>query len=256
MADDAEGLRRQIEALEERVSRLSAAVLRVSDSLDLDTVLQEVVVGARALTAARYGMIATVDHTGSVTEFVSSGFTPDEESEIAAWPDTPRLFEHFRDLAAPLRLADLQTYARSLGLPSDLMWSTPMLIAPMKYRGVDVGSFFLAEKEGGEEFTSADEQVLLLFASQAATAVANARAHRDERRARADLEALIETSPVGVVVLDAEAGEPVSLNREARRIFEGLGLPGRPSRSCSRWSPVGAPMGARSPWRSSRWHSN
>ncbi len=227
MTDDAKRLRRQIEALQERVSRLSAAALRVSDSLDLDAVLREVVDSARALTAARYGMIATVDHTGSVVEFVASGFTPDEDREIAAWPDSPRLFAHFRDLAAPLRLADLQAYVRSLGLSSDLVWSTAMLVAPMKYRGVDVGSFFLAEKEGGEEFTSADEEILLLFASQAATAIANARAHRDERRARADLETLIETSPVGVVVFDAETGNPLSFNREVRRIVEGLGSPGR-----------------------------
>ncbi|MDE2945434.1 MAG: GAF domain-containing protein [Gemmatimonadota bacterium] len=227
VTDNAEGLRRQIEALQERVSRLSAAALRVSDSLDLDAVLREVVDSARALTAARYGMVATVDHTGGVAEFVASGFTPDEDREIAAWPDSPRLFEHFRDLAAPLRLADLQAYVRSLGLSSDLIWPTAMLVAPMKYRGVDVGSFFLAEKEGGEEFTSADEEVLVLFASQAATALANTRAHREERRARADLEALVETSPVGVVVFDAETGKPLSSNREARRIVEGLSSPGR-----------------------------
>ena len=227
VTEDPEGLRRQIEVLQERVSRLSAAVLRVSDSLDLDTVLREVVDSARALTGARYGMIATVDHTGGVAEFVASGFTPDEDREIAAWPDSPRLFTHFRNLAAPLRLADLQAYVRSLGLSSDLIWSSAMLIAPMKYRGVDVGSFFLAEKEGGQEFTGADEEALLLFASQAATAIANARAHREERRARADLEALVETSPVGVVVFDAVTGKPLSSNREARRIVEGLSSPGR-----------------------------
>ena len=68
----------------------------------------------------------------------------------------------------------------------------------------------------------------MLFASQAANAIANARAHRDERRARADLEALVETSPVGVVVFDAGTGRPASLNREARRLVDGLNAPGRP----------------------------
>ncbi|MYJ70015.1 MAG: response regulator, partial [Gemmatimonadetes bacterium] len=66
-----------------------------------------------------------------------------------------------------------------------------------------------------------------LFAAQAATAIANARAHREERRARADLETLIETSPVGVVVFDGQSGEPVSFNKEARRIVDGLRIPGR-----------------------------
>ena len=47
----------EIQALRERLSRLSAAVLRISSSLDLDTVLREVVESARALTGARYGVI-------------------------------------------------------------------------------------------------------------------------------------------------------------------------------------------------------
>ena len=69
----------------------------------------------------------------------------------------------------------------------------------------------------------------MLFASQAAAAIANARTHRAEQRARADLEALVETSPVGVVVFDAKSGQPVSFNREGRRIVESLRMPGHPA---------------------------
>ena len=85
----------------------------------------------------------------------------------------------------------------------------------------------VVEKESAEAFTDEDEEILVLFASQAATAIANARTYRAERRARADLEALIETSPVGVVVFDVGTGRPVSLNREARRIVEGMCNPGQ-----------------------------
>lgn len=87
---------------------------------------------------------------------------------------------------------------------------------PMRYGDAYVGNFFISEKESGQEFSSADEEVLMLFASQAASAIANAR----ERQARAGLEALIEMSPVGVVVFDDGTGKPVSFNREARRIVE------------------------------------
>ena len=66
----------------------------------------------------------------------------------------------------------------------------------------------------------------MLFAAQAATAIANARTYRDENRARADLEALVDTSPVGVAVFNARTGQPVLINREARRIVEGLSLAG------------------------------
>ena len=85
----------------------------------------------------------------------------------------------------------------------------------------------LVEKAGGEAFTDEDEEILVLFAAQAATAIANARTYRAERRARADLEALIETSPVGVVVFEARTGALVSLNREAARIVQDLCGPGQ-----------------------------
>ena len=97
----------------------------------------------------------------------------------------------------------------------------------MRYRGAGVGYLFLGEKANGEAFTAADEEVLMLFASQAAAAIGNARAHHGERRARMDLEALIETSPVGVVVFNGQTGTIVSTNREARRIVESLRMPGR-----------------------------
>ena len=99
--------------------------------------------------------------------------------------------------------------------------------APMRHRGAEVGNFFLGEKETGPEFTDEDEEVLVLFAAQAAAAIANARTHRDVSRARADLEALIEISPVGVMVFDARTGRLESFNREARRISEGVRTAGQ-----------------------------
>ena len=66
-----------------------------------------------------------------------------------------------------------------------------------------------------------------MFASQAAMAIGNARRHRDEQRARSDLEALVNTAPVGVLVFDAWTGVPVSLNREGRRLVDGLTNPGQ-----------------------------
>ena len=214
-------------ALRARISALSAASLRISASLDLDTVLNEVVESARALIGARYGAITTIDETGAPRDFVTSGFTEEEHRNMVEWPDGPRLFEFFRDLQGPLRIPDVPAYIRSLGFSPDLLPSKTFQGTPMRHLGVHVGNFYLVEKEGGEAFTDEDEEVLVLFASQAATAIANARTYRAEQRARADLEALIETSPVGVAVFDARTGDLVSLNREARRIVQSLCLPGQ-----------------------------
>ena len=222
-----ERLRRENEALRDRNSRLSAAVLRISASLELNTVLQEVVDAARALTGARYGLITTIDDRGQARDMVSSGLTPEEHRRLAEWPDGPRLFEHFRDLPAPLRLRDVRAHIRSLGFSPDRIPTTTFQGTAMRHRGLHVGNFFLGDKEGDEEFTGEDEEVLVLFAAQAAAAVANARTHQGEQRARADLEALVETCPVGVAVFDAKSGAPVSLNAEARRIAHGLCQPGQ-----------------------------
>ena len=212
----------------DRILRLCAAIGRISASLDMRTVLREVIDGARALTGARHGMIATVDEAGEVSPAgtVSSGLSPEEQRQTFAWPDGRRLFEHLRGQESPLRLPDLNAYVRALGMAPGLK-PCSFQGTPMRHRGAYVGSFFLGDKEGGREFTDEDQEILVLFASQAATAIANARAHRDEQRVRADLEALVETSPVGVALFDAQSGTPVTINREARRIVEALRMPGR-----------------------------
>ena len=224
---------REIEALRDRLSRLSEASLRINESLDLDTVLQGVLDSARSLTDARYGVITLLDDSGRIQDFLSSGMTTEEAGQLWDLPDGMRLFEYLNGISEPLRLPDLLGHIRSLGLP-DLRPPLPVgpavsfLAAPVLHRDERVGNIYVAEKESSEEFTREDEDTLVTFASQAALVIANARRHREEQRARADLETLINTSPVGVVVFDARTGAPVSFNREARRIVDGLRMPDQP----------------------------
>ena len=98
----------------------------------------------------------------------------------------------------------------------------PFLAAPVRHLGQSVATVYLAREESGPEFNEEDEETLVVFASQAAMVIANARRYREERRARTDLETLVDTSPVGVVVFDARTGALVSVNREATRIVDNL----------------------------------
>ena len=68
--------KRENAALRQRIATLSAAILRIGASLDLDTVLRGAVDGARALTGARYGRVATVDEAGAIEAFIAPGLTP------------------------------------------------------------------------------------------------------------------------------------------------------------------------------------
>ena len=219
----------QVQSPGDRLSRLSEATLRINESLDIESVLREVVDSASLLTGARYGMITTLDEGGQPEDFWTSGTTAEERQRLDEAPGRMLLFDYFSRLTQPLRVADLHSYTSSVGLPEfrDLPVRA-ILAAPVRHRGEAVGNIYLARGPDGGEFGREDEQTLVMFAAQAALVIANARRYRDEQRARTGLETLINTSPVGVAVFDARTGEPISFNREAVRIMQRVKLPDRP----------------------------
>ena len=214
----------EIEALRERLLRLSEASLRVGGSLDLDAVLSEAVDGARALTGARYGGLTLSDESGELQSFVTSGLTEEEREAVVSLSGWDKLFDLLSNVAEPMRLTDFLNEATKMtGVESDNLPDVKTFLgAPISNGDVRIGNFYLAEKEGDQEFSDADEETLALFASHAATAIVNARQHHDEQRTRMHLEALIEMSPVGVLVLDAKTESIESLNREAMRMVNSL----------------------------------
>ena len=217
---------RELEALKERLSRLSAASLRINESLDFDQVLQGALDSARSLTSARYGVMTLLGNGGMVEDFLSSGLSGEESERLWLMPEGLGIFQALTDISEPMRVADLAAHVHALGFKE---FTIPLpvgvfrfMAAPMFHRGIRVGHVFVGDREDGEEFSEADEETLVMFAAQAALVIANARAHREERRTRADLETLVNTSPVGVVVFDARTGVPASVNREAMRLVAGL----------------------------------
>ena len=218
---------RDFEALQERLSRLSQASLRINESLDFDAVLQGALDSARSLTGARYGVMTLLDDGGEVREFLSSGLTDEESGLLWLTPQGPVIFQALTHISEPVRIPDLAAHVRGLGF-SDFAIPLPVgvfsfLATPMFHLGNRVGHVFVGYKdEGRAEFTQADEETLVMFAAQASLVIANAGAYREERRARADLETLVNTSPVGVVVFDAKTGAMASVNREALRLVDGL----------------------------------
>ena len=216
-------LDQEISDLRDRLSRLSEASVRISESLDLDTVLQGILDSARELTEAGYGVIATSDDSGRVEDFIASGMTVRESQHLREKTRE----EKFCRIPGPRRVRDFASYTRLLGIPE---FRPPMemgsfLAAPIRHQDEWKGNIYLAKKEPGKGFSREDEGILAMFASQAALAIANAHRYREERRTKADLETLIDTSPVGVIVFDARTGVPGSCNREAGRIVNGLRRP-------------------------------
>ena len=223
-----DSLRRENQALRERLSKLSEASLRITEDLDPDSVFQEVVDAARSLTGATRACLIVVDDTGRFEAAFTSGVPAAEHQLMLAVPDGIELFHYLSRMSEPLRVANLASHLALVGLPEvgpPLGPVTSFLGAPIRHRGRHVGHLCVTDKQDGRAFTQEDEDSLLMFAAHADMAIANAHRYREEQRARADLETLVDMSPVGVVVFDATTGTPVLLNREGRRIVDGLRNP-------------------------------
>ena len=235
-------LRRENQTLRTRLLKMSEVSRRVTESLDLDTVLQEVVDGARLLTGARYGALAVFDDSGQVQDFTTSGMIPEERRLLGSLPQGLGLLGYLNEIREPLRLADLAKHSRSVGFPENHPPMKTFLGAPIRHLGEPVGNIYLTEKEGGQEFTEEDQETLVVLASQAAIAIGNALRYQEERRAKDELETerrrltvLVESSPVGVMVIDAATRTFASVNKEAERI---LGMSPEPGSTLVRYHEV------------------
>ncbi len=213
----------EIKVLKECLLRLKSVVLRVNGSLDLDTVLREIIEITRELTGAACGVITALGETGLVEDVVLSGFTPEQEESLFSLADGQEIYECFRHVRGVETFKAMPVYRQLES--ADLVSSETFFSMPLHVRDRHVGNFFLMSLAAGGAHSGKDREVLELLTTLAATAIANARAYRHEQRARSDLEAMVRTSPVGVVVFDARIGDVALLNQEAMRLTRGLQMP-------------------------------
>ena len=158
-------------------------------------------------------------------DFYVSGVTDEERERWSQWLQDPGPLDYLNNAKGPVRLRDMAAQPDSLGLPADHPPVQTFLGMPIYYRDERVGSIYLAEKEGAPEFTEEDEIMAAMFAAHAASIISNARRYEAEHRAKADLETLLDISPVGVVVFNAHNGELAYLNQETLRMMGSLEIP-------------------------------
>lgn len=205
--------------LKARLSGLIDASLQISQGLDLKFVLHAVVDSARSLTSADYGAILTFDAAGQVQELHSSGFAAAEHDGLEAYDDRELLTTHVAGLRGTVRLRDLGAYIESTGVVSAEVPIRAFAAAEICTGDTRLGIVCVGHRDAGREFVREDEQTLTMLASQATLAIANAHRYGTEQRAKADLESLVNTSPIGVLVVDAGSGSLVTANRELTRIL-------------------------------------
>ena len=212
-------LRHENTSLRNRLTQLSEASYCIIQDLDLDCLLQEVVNSATSLTGAKYCVLLTYDESGSVERAVTCGLTPNQRSQIATPPKGQGLLGYLNELSIPLRIRDIASHPKSVGFPDNHPPMSSFMGMQIQHKGEHMGNIFLTEKEDGHEFSQEDEDVLVMFSALSAQAISNARQYREVNKAKADLETLLDISPIGVCVYDAKSGTTVSCNQEMRRII-------------------------------------
>lgn len=213
------------ETLDGRPSGLIEAILRISEDLELDNVLQEVADSARMLTGARYAALVTHDEEDEPQDLMISGLTERQTERVMAYPLGMEVLRYFGGLQRPLRTRDFMAHIEAAGFADFPLQIGAFVSMRVGARDKHVGNLFIGEKESGADFTLEDEETLRMFAAQAALAIANARRYGEEQRAKADLEALLNASSVGVLVFDALTRAVVKINR--KRAVLSVTNPGR-----------------------------
>ena len=221
-----EALRLENEALRAQLARLTEVNRRATESLELGTVLQEVADGARLITDAQYAVVAYFDGSGRPREFVASGIGPEECKTFSCSSELLNFLDYLNEMHEPLRIPDFRNQSRFVNFDECALQLKTFLGTPVHYQGERVGNIYLAGKGNDREFTEDDQECLVAFASQAAVAIGNAIRYQREQRAKEEMEkemgrlaALVESSPVGVLVVDAHTGTFESVNLEAKRIL-------------------------------------
>jgi signal transduction histidine kinase len=178
---------------ENRLRALVEAGVAITAELSLDALLQRLVEAAAALTGARFAALGVIDRERSGLErFLTTGMDAETHEAIGDLPRGRGILGALIHDAVPLRLHDLGEDPRAVGFPPNHPPMRTFLGVPIHLRGVAYGNLYLTEKEGGEDFTEEEEELVTLLASQAAVAIENARLYEAATGWSKQLESLNE----------------------------------------------------------------
>jgi len=203
-------LERQQAELRRRSEHLVAlrdAGLALTTELDLSKVLQRVVDLSRTLVNARFGALAVLGADGkSIAQFYTSGMTPEQRAAMGRPPAGAGLLGIMTREGAALRVDSVADDERAAGFPEGHPPMRTLVGVPIISKGKIFGNLYLADKRVGLDsggmvsavFTSGDQEILEMFAAQAAIAIENAQLYKENQH----LAVLHERDRIGMDLHD------------------------------------------------------
>ncbi len=183
----------------------------ITEELDLNKVLTRIVRVSAELLAGHAGLIALREEEGwriAASTGIHPDFLQDLQPLLADVPDYPDAARF--ELPEVNRRLQRITQAASLGLLTGV--GLPMIV-----RGEVVGVIFVFRSYRGM-FSAQDRAQLQAFADQAAVAVHNARLYTQVAQQKRRLDAVLESSADGILILDP-AFRLVRMNPACRRLI-------------------------------------
>jgi signal transduction histidine kinase len=207
VASSIEWQQAEVERRSEHLVALRDAGLALTNELELSSVLQRVVDLSRTLVQARYGALAVLDSDGKyISQFFTSGLTPEQRTALGTPPESHGLLGIMARQGEPLRIDDVGADPRATGFPSHHPHMRTLVGVPIVSKGRIFGNLYLADKrveaETGatvnEPFSQEEQEILEMFAAQAAIAIENAQLYRENQQ----LAVLRERERIGMDLHD------------------------------------------------------
>jgi PAS domain S-box-containing protein len=196
-------------------------LLRISramtSQLELNAVLRIILESATRLVGGQVGLIALVQADGTYKVHASYGIPSQMIPMVRPLlADLPESSAHLDPLhwVIPDLERRLNVVAQAIGMALRQVVALPLMVGD-----VVVGVIYILRQEDSA-FTFVERRVLSSFAGQAAIAVHNARLYHEVRREKQRLDAIIENSGDGVMILDPE--QRITVFNRALTIMTGI----------------------------------
>ena len=177
----------EVQRRSEQLAALHKAALILTKEVDLATVLQRVVDEARLLAEAQYGAVGVLNDDGIyIDQFIVSGITPQQRALMGPPPRGHGLLGVLIKLGQSIRVPKISEDPRSVGFPPNHPPMQSLLGVPISFQGEILGDLYLTDKLNSAgtvtTFSEQDQQLLEMFATQAAIAIKNAQFHRQSQQ--------------------------------------------------------------------------
>jgi signal transduction histidine kinase len=161
-----------------QLKALLDAVLVIESDLDLTALLRRIVNVATDLAGARYGALGVLDEDrAGLSEFVYAGIDAATAERIGHLPEGRGVLGLLILEPHPIRIKDLALHPDSAGVPAGHPPMRSFLGVPIWVRDAVYGNLYLTEKQGAEEFSEVDEELVSVLARAAGLAIDKARLH-------------------------------------------------------------------------------